>query len=66
MEQKMTEWEPVHISMHLRTERFKIFGGWLVRSLYKDSISTVFVPDPAHEWNLAEPSKKTATYLPCI
>lgn len=39
------------------TERLKVPGGWLVRSLYFEyktgaALHHIFVSDPAHEWKL--------------
>ncbi len=57
------EWEylgkaalpPGHFSpVQVETWRAKVPGGWLVMSLIpvgKDTLSTMFYPDPQHEWD---------------
>ena len=43
----------------LATNRLKVYGGWIVRTIYFErepdifSESSVFVPDPQHEWSIA-------------
>lgn len=43
-----------------KTQRMKVFGGWIVRSqfeCYSDcyaSESSVFVSDPNHEWKIED------------
>lgn len=35
-----------------RTQRAKVFGGWIVTNRGQDDVYPVFVPDPNHEWKL--------------
>lgn len=41
------------------TQRLKVKGGWLIKTLYHNNIGNalsnmVFIPDPSHEWSLNE------------
>lgn len=48
------KWETI-VEQHdnIVTRRLKVFGGWIVKDYTgKDNISTVFVPDQNHEWEL--------------
>lgn len=42
--------------------RLKIFGGWIVETMVDGerewSISTIFIPDPNHEWKLEPKEEK--------
>lgn len=51
------EWEDVESPCQGDyTERLKVFGGWLVRTILKikehECVSMVFVPDANHEWSI--------------
>ena len=52
----MLKWEFVRQdhgngSGHLRLERAKIHGGWLVLHSWQNGESMTFVPDPDHKWD---------------
>jgi hypothetical protein len=53
------DWEKIHgkDQTGVTTERLKVPGGWLVRSIYwrgvhegGGGIAQSFIPDPNHEW----------------
>jgi hypothetical protein len=48
------EWEVICYSNDgsFRTQRAKVFGGWIVTNRGENEVSSVFVPDPNHEWKL--------------
>lgn len=51
----LIQWE----KMDEYTHRLRVFGGWIVKHVsyyYHESVSesSVFVPDPNHEWDLKE------------
>jgi hypothetical protein len=58
----LDEWERIVDSEYdnagFLTERLKVFGGWMVINLswddnkHTESQSSIFVPDPNHEWSL--------------
>lgn len=46
-------WEELESSISGSTSRMKIGGGWLVKTVINGvGISTVYIPDPKHEWEL--------------
>jgi hypothetical protein len=57
------KWEELDIW----TDRAKVIGGWLVRSMFADNgESIVFINDPDHRWTITpreEPPCKTSTNL---
>jgi hypothetical protein len=55
------EWEKINKNLISYTYRAKVIGGWIVNNFSYDqtkeqtlpiSESTVFVPDPKHEWEV--------------
>lgn len=52
------EWEPIYQVPTGGTARGKVPGGWIVNSLLGSdkgvALTSVFVPDPNHEWKLDE------------
>lgn len=34
------------------TERAKVYGGWLIRTWDNDGISSCFIPDEHHRWEI--------------
>lgn len=58
------EWENLCTIGDMGTSRAKVIGGWIVRSVawskrdhdwtFHLSESSVFVPDPNHEWTIEE------------
>lgn len=52
------EWERIYYneSCTRQTFRSRVFRGWIVKDEHQDydttAISTIFVPDPNHEWSI--------------
>lgn len=46
------EWEIIYEGCGERTERAKVVSGWLVRHIYKDHTSMVFVEDRYYSWRI--------------
>ena len=59
-------WETVTEAPANHTDRLKVYGGWIVRTKYAETVSTVSVPDPQHHWDLENPSKGQGPYLPDV
>jgi len=50
----MVKWEIIEETLIRRTDRLKVRGGWLVRTIISSSVHMVFIEDTLHYWKLDE------------
>lgn len=52
------QWEEIESTKHVMTARLAVYGGWKVITGLGKEVTSIFVSDPDHQWQVLPPDPK--------